>query len=130
MPRYFVLLILTAICLFGCTIDDEDRCPGGLEWNADVQACQEIKDLPDGGADGGYWEPCESNADCASYEADYCMVNPMSDEPGVCLFQDCDPTSCPQDSLCCDCSVLMMPVICIPEAIITGSALDTCDCAS
>jgi hypothetical protein len=130
MPRYFVLLILTAICLFGCTIDDEDRCPDGLEWNADVQACQDPVVLPDAGADGGYLAPCNGHPDCASYEADYCMYDPFGDEPGICLFQDCHPTSCPQDSLCCDCSGLAMPVICIPEAIITGSALDTCDCAS
>ena len=139
MPRYFVLLILTAICLFGCTIDDEDRCPDGLEWNSSVQACQDPVVLPDAGADGGFPDagadggflaPCGGHPDCASYEADYCLYDPTGDDPGICLVQDCTAGSCPQDSLCCDCSALAMPLICIPEAIITGSALDTCDCTS
>jgi hypothetical protein len=130
MPRYLVLIILTANCLFGCTISDEDRCPDGLEWNSTVQACQEIQVLPDGGADGGYLAECAGNEDCASFEADYCMYDPFGDDPGICLYQDCTANSCPAASVCCDCSVLMMPVICIPEAIIGGSALDTCDCAS
>ena len=94
-------------------------------------ACQEPADLPDAGGDasaGGYMEPCSGPGDCDAYEADYCLFDPSSDDPGICLYQDCDVDSCPAESVCCDCSNLMMPVICLPEAILGGTALDTCNC--
>jgi hypothetical protein len=133
MPKCLTAIIFTAIYLFGCTISDEDRCPDGLEWNGDIQVCQEIQELPDGGTGdasaGGYLEPCEGNEDCASYEADYCLYNPMGDDPGICLLQDCTAGSCPEDSLCCDCSGMMAPFICLPEQVAEDPEIEKyCDC--
>jgi hypothetical protein len=130
MLKHVFPVILATLFVLGCTIDDEDRCPGGLEWDPDILACREIADASAGDAgDDGYLTPCDGPGECDAYEADFCLYDPAGTVAGICVLQGCGEGTCPTDSLCCDCSGIGYPVICIPEAAVTGSLLETsCTC--
>ena len=64
----------------------------------------------------------------ADYEADYCLYDPTKDDPGICVFQDCEAGTCPAESLCCDCT--LFPVtLCLEDGVLSNPALEAaCDC--
>ena len=131
MPKYLTLATLTVAFVFGCTIDDDDRCPGGLYWDDIIKACRLVEEEPDGGPDAGddgYLSACNSQEECAAYEADYCLYDPTKDDPGICVFQNCEAGTCPGESLCCDCT--LFPVtLCLQEGVLSNPALDAaCEC--
>ncbi len=41
----------------------------------------------DGNLPSGYLEPCEKQGDCAAYEADNCLINPLEPEQSACVTQ-------------------------------------------
>jgi len=80
-------------------------------------------DAGEDGGDGGDASPtgmgvtCKEQGDCAGYDADYCAINPTTQEGG-CTIQDCtlSPDSCPKDWKCCDFpEAIAYPVMCIPQ---------------
>ncbi len=129
---YRILFLLFALYVTGCTIDDEDRCPGGYVYNTEYKACEEEDtssgdadsdsdadadadadtdvDADGGSGDGGdekesgLGEACEESADCEDYVADYCAVNPISGT-GYCTTKDCPANGdCESGYVCCDCA--------------------------
>ncbi len=144
----FLLILLVSL---GCTIADEDRCISGYTWNPNTRGCYEDTNeapvdtssdtlgLPDSGAgeagvgDGmnepsGFKESCVTQEDCASYEANYCLKNPTTPDPGMCTVQNCNVGECPDQAKCCDCTTITLPVLCIPEEALTDSILSSmCD---
>ena len=124
MLNYSTLAMLAVALLFGCTIDDEDRCPDGLFWDQDAGACHD-----------GYLAPCDAteedkNKDCQEYDADLCFYNQLDLEaPGMCVYQECTENGCPTDSQCCDCSLISFPDICLPDFLADDPSLaSVCDC--
>lgn len=117
-------LILVAVA--GCDIDDADRCSEGYHYDPKGLACKvceedqtwdpinyncvddpDTDDDADAGDDGGppsgLGEPCDSDEDCAEYEASMCAVNPLTQEGVYCTLADCTPADCPDGWQCCDC---------------------------
>lgn len=132
MPKYLTLTILAVALLFGCTIDDEDRCPSGYYWDGKIMACRVVEE--DAGAvdagDDGYLAQCRSQEECDVFESDlYCLYDPTKDEPGICVVQGCETAAtCPDDTLCCDCTVFPVTV-CLAEVVVDGTALEAaCEC--
>lgn len=83
-------------------------CSGGYACNTDAEPpfCQKPPD--------GLLAPCATDADCASFEADYCETSYAH----VCLIQDCSIEA--QDCgfpgfACCDFSGFGLPNLCVPE---------------
>ncbi len=153
MLKKALFIALGAVtCWASCTIDDGDRCLDGYEYDTKVRACTKIEtdtdsdtgpaDVPqdaggDSGANGdsagdlpsGYLEFCEKQEDCAAYEADYCLLNPQDAAQSACVTQNCIPGSCPLKSICCDCSMVTLPTMCLPEEATQDELLATmCDC--
>jgi hypothetical protein len=133
---FFVILSTIAVSWLGCSIDDGDRCPDGYfyvpeilaccvegeVYVADAGICREPPEPPDtetdeddGGADGGdpsgLWEPCNAQEECEGFDADYCAINPLTDE-GYCTIE-CEVGDCPDGSQCCDCTNEDYPIACI-----------------
>ena len=136
----------------GCEMSDGDRCPNGYHydpintvcevcaedevWNETTYACEADTDSgTDTGTGGeaptGLGEPCQSDADCAGYEADFCAVNPMSGD-GYCTIEDCALGECPAPYLCCDCteSTMLPPgFACLTEDDASlASSMGGCTC--
>lgn len=122
---YKPILLLTALAMAaGCEISDGDRCPDGYDWDAEVKACLEQDtdtgpdgdtdtDDPDAGTDGGdsdgLGEECFSDDECAGFDADHCVLNPLApSDPGYCSYEGCDTEDddCPSPYICCDCTGL------------------------
>jgi len=140
----FLMLLMGSL---GCTIADEDRCIDGYTWNPHTRGCYEdtnqavdtsgdTQGLADagagdaGGSDGmsepsGFKESCFTQEDCASYEANYCLKNPTTTDPGMCTVQDCAVGTCPDNAKCCDCTTITLPVLCIPEEALADSILSS-----
>ena len=132
MAKYTTTLFLAAMVGFGCTIADEDRCPSGLYWDGDIMACRLIEDSPEGGLDAGddgYLAPCSGAEECEDYAADYCLYDPTKpQEPGICVFQNCEAGTCPAESQCCDCS-LFPATLCLPDVVLSDPVLEAaCEC--
>ncbi|MDD5306173.1 MAG: hypothetical protein PHU25_02520 [Deltaproteobacteria bacterium] len=113
------------LLLIGCTPSDSERCQSGYLFHPENGSCQPIEDggtdsetsnldagnpdagNPDGGDTGdlptGLGESCTDNEQCADYEADYCAINPLTQE-GFCTVENCtvSPDDCPQGYRCCD----------------------------
>ncbi len=148
--KALLIAILVLVYWSSCTMDDEDRCLSGYDWDPDGLTCRKIeRDTDtgpaevaqdaggDSGATGnsdsdlptGYLETCGVQEDCAVYEADYCLINPTEPEQSVCVTQNCTPGNCPEGSMCCDCSALTYPAMCLPDEALVDSPLATmCDC--
>lgn len=118
-------LAIVLLMTNSCTIDDEDRCPGGYVYNPEYKACEEEDtgggdtdtdtdtdaDLDGGTGDGGGDEKqsglgvaCDDSQDCADYVANFCAVNPISGT-GYCTTKDCPASGdCENGYVCCDCT--------------------------
>ncbi len=152
MNKALLITIWFSVYWSSCTVDDEDRCLNGYDWDPEVLTCRKIEKDTDtstaatdvaqdagedsgttGDSDGnlpsGYLEPCEKQGDCAAYEADYCLINPLEPEQSACVTQNCTPGSCPAGSICCDCTTVTYPIMCLPDEATAESLLTTmCDC--
>ncbi len=105
----------------------------------------------DGGADGtvedtdtdtgdvfdGIGTPCADDAACASFNTDYCAVNPLTGE-GYCSAMDCDSGGCPDGYKCCDCTNSQSPlpgvvvpqvVACLTDDDVTLVEMANCTCS-
>ena len=112
--------------VIGCSIDDGDRCPDGYHYDPEGLAClvcaedetwdpvnyacvgtsdsdSDVDAGDDGGPPTGLGEPCDSDEDCAEYEASMCAINPLTEEGVYCTLEDCTPADCPEGWQCCDC---------------------------
>jgi hypothetical protein len=131
MILYCWILICTA-----CAMDDSDRCSGDLLWNRETLTCVAAPEdagtdsdhsndptdagLSDGSTTGteGLNEPCHGNQDCASFDEDYCVINPLQpDQEGYCTITDCTKGNCPDGYQCCDCTNQAgYPIACFKDA--------------
>ncbi len=125
------------ILVTSCAIPDNERCGDGYFYDVEKKACKEIKSTDtgtdtenkDGGVhdsgaeDAGYTPPtgmgeyCESQEDCADYEADYCVLDPFT-QAGGCTIKNCteEPDNCPPGWTCCNFpDSFMYPDICMPD---------------
>jgi hypothetical protein len=141
MQKICLLYLAGAFLLFGCTIDDEDRCPSGYEYITKDKICQQIVDAgeeEDAGDPGdagelpeGFWKTCGSEGDCAGSDADFCVA--MPGEGGNCTYTGCDPdvAPCPSGYICCNCTAFAFigEVLCGPVAWADSSFMSSqCDC--
>ncbi len=161
ISRIALSLFGSAALVAGCTMSSGDRCPSGYHWDPDNTVCKKCDEdevwdtegyecLPDsdtgtgtgGGTDtdtesdsggvSGMGESCSSDDDCSDYDADYCAINPMTQE-GYCTIDDCAPGGCPAGYQCCDCSEsTLLPQIsaCISEDevdLVEGMGGCTCE---
>ncbi|MCP4604362.1 MAG: hypothetical protein GY847_28210 [Proteobacteria bacterium] len=139
MHRPIYMSLWVVLVTGACQIDDEDRCLDGYRYTTTSKTCvpedsdsdtgtetepDTDTETSDGGSaeDGGeeftgFGELCSNQQQCADYKADYCAIDPTSGE-GHCTFKDCDATSCPESSTCCDCTKMGMPVFCIPDEVV------------
>ena len=62
--------------------------------------------------------PCTSDADCSSFEADYCELWVSR----TCLVKDCDPVAnnCSEGWLCCDYADYGLPSLCVNSELAGG----------
>ncbi|MFC1641870.1 hypothetical protein ACFL5O_04150 [Myxococcota bacterium] len=63
--------------------------------------------------------PCQSEADCADFDANYCELMVSS----TCLVKDCDttdPNACSEGHHCCDFAAFGLPSLCISAALSGG----------
>jgi hypothetical protein len=103
----FSFLLALALASPACHLPDDNRCDDGqlFDGTACIAPDTDSDVSADAGADAGFtgmMEPCATQADCAEYEATYCLTQ-MPDS-NVCLIPDCsaDPDDCPSPYLCCD----------------------------
>jgi hypothetical protein len=70
---------------------------------------------PDGAKPTGEDQPCQSDADCARFDASFCDVFVT----GTCLVRGCTvaPDNCYQGKECCDLSDFGLPTLCIAEGV-------------
>jgi hypothetical protein len=63
----------------------------------------------------GQKETCTSTADCARFDAQYCVV-----QLNMCIVRDCEPDSCDPDWTCFDLSQILPgePKVCAPNELI------------
>ncbi|MGO8995025.1 MAG: hypothetical protein ACLQVI_17050 [Polyangiaceae bacterium] len=90
-----------------------------------------------GGAVSGLGTSCVSSADCASFEANYCLVSPNGGFPSFCTYTHCTVAICGASYGCCDCSASPLsevntypPGVCVLPT--TAAALPSygCTCES
>lgn len=136
--------LLAALAFSGCSVADEDRCVDGYYWAEEYLSClpdpegdtdtETGTDDPDAGPDDGgtelgLGEECSGDPDCASFEADYCITNPMApDDPGYCTIESCVAADCPDGWQCCDCTGLGWVQACMDDANATTAAAYGCTC--
>ncbi len=152
MRNYLLTTIGVALYWSSCTVDVEDRCLKGYDWDPEVLTCRPaethtdtdtgpaevVQDAGDdsgatedstGDLPSGYLEYCQTQGDCAAYDADYCLVNPLDPAQSACVTQNCTPGSCPAGSICCDCTSVTYPIMCLPDEATEEQLLTTmCDC--
>lgn len=147
-------LSLGALAMVGCTIDDEDRCPEGFQFEKITLSCHPIPQESEGDSSGGedtgkdkdtndagdgpsgLGEPCAGDPGAcaaAGYEADYCVVNPLEQDKAYCSSRDCTADSCEKGYRCCDCTnSMVLPKLsaCLKDADadLAGSAAGGCQC--
>lgn len=153
--------VLTAMCLTGCVVDDSDRCLDDAVWSEEERACipkpvvSDTDTTPTGdsessvdttpadtnpgdsdttdGEGSGLGENCTGDDSCATYQASYCLKDPMApNDPGICSVPNCTASDCGADFACCDCtSSALVPwptPVCAPagDAGTLGSVGCTC----
>jgi hypothetical protein len=141
MKKTCLSYIISVFLLFGCTIDDDDRCPDGYEYLPDQSICYEQvdggDDLPptDSGPDN-FGDPCETDSDCSGGTAEYCLVSGGvgGGREGICSYLDCDSDGpeCPAEYTCADCSQSGLPgfevVVCMPDSMLESPVIgNACD---
>ena len=128
MSRTGILIFFSTAALFaaGCEIEDADRCGGGFTYedgscvpvDTDTGADTDEPDASPDGGDGpsGLGETCSGDADCAGYEADYCLIS-YGETEGYCTVQGCavDPDDCPDGYGCCDFTIGGVPNFCAED---------------
>ena len=108
-----ILCTVWAVALISC-IDDDDRC-GDLKWDETNRWCAGEIDTSaldtgtgagtDTATDSGpppvLGEVCNSDADCAKYNANYCLLATGRDN--FCTLKNCSatPNNCPSGYTCC-----------------------------
>lgn len=102
-----ILCTVWAVALISC-IDDDDRC-GDLKWDETNRWCAgEIDTTPavvdtatDSGSAPVLGEVCNSDADCAQYNANYCLL--ATGQDNFCTLKNCSttPNNCPSGYTCC-----------------------------
>ena len=64
---------------------------------------------------------CTGDADCAGFDADYCVIADPADpeQKRVCLFQGCDKPGkeCPTGLQCCAFPFAPQKTVCLPEVV-------------
>lgn len=139
MPVMILVMIFGAV---GCTIDDDDRCLSGYQYDSAARICRPLdtdsvsgpKNGSDTGSDEaetdegprGYGETCTDPGGCAAFDADYCLLDPGKGE-GICTVQGCLPGECPAGSKCCDCTNIERPVLCLYDDIVDSIMGKVCN---
>jgi hypothetical protein len=143
MQKICLLYLAGAFLLFGCTIDDEDRCPSGYEYIVKDKICflivedageepeEDAGEEPDGSLPEGFWDTCNSEGDCSNPDADFCVAMPGED--GNCTYTGCDPDvdPCPSGFICCNCTAFSFigEVLCGPAEWADSAFMSSqCDC--
>jgi hypothetical protein len=109
-----ILCTVWAVALISC-IDDDDRC-GDLKWEetnlwcaGEMDTSTAVVDTTGPGTDTAtdsmpapiLGEVCNSDADCAQYNANYCL--PAQGQDNFCTLKNCSatPNNCPSGYSCC-----------------------------
>ena len=145
---FSAVIILWALSSAACTMDDADRCPDGYFYMEDLYACcnsethmpsedgQSCIPIPvdsgvtdsgaaDGGGLSGFEEPCTTHADCADFDATYCLMGE------ICTIESCDTVGCPTDYTCCGpCPTSENKQVCVPDDSVGLAETFGCPCAS
>ena len=116
-----LMLIIATAAVFGLTacFYDPDRSKIAEEEDA---GAEDAGPVDAGAASDWPWSglgmACtEGGQECVEYDADYCLSDPSyPDEPGRCTVKQCDLKGCPDLYQCCDCSLLGMEIMCVPES--------------
>ena len=140
MIRRLAALNIILFLFLACTFSDDERCADGFVFYKPYWGClpadggndqdastDQETDFPtdqekDGGDDSGttttgLGESCTKEGDCANYQANYCVINPLEPgEPGYCTYSNCKPQSCPVSYQCCDCSAFGFWIACVTSA--------------
>lgn len=147
-PQIGLVLVLI-VCGISCNVPLDKKCVKGYLYDHDLHVClpdgddeetDTDTDKEDGGVvdvDGGCLEPgsfsgvnesCKEQFQCEDYDADFCLVDPLSGEGG-CVLTGCDKSACPCGYSCCDCSSIGLPIFCVPEEVVTEMESYTCQCS-
>ena len=100
--------------------DDEEKDTGdaGIEDDA---GCPSVESF------SGVSEPCKEDEQCEEYDADFCLVDPATNQGG-CVLTGCDSFTCPCEFACCDCSVFGYPIFCAPDEAVPELESYSCQC--
>ncbi|HTQ44760.1 MAG TPA: hypothetical protein VMI75_18495, partial [Polyangiaceae bacterium] len=88
-------------------------------------------------ASTGLGSTCQSDADCKSGRATYCLKDPTqpTTDPGICSIPHCQASDCTSAYGCCDCSAALItglkawPAgVCVPAADVTTIEKFGCTC--
>ncbi len=137
-----LLLGTLLICLASCVPEDDERCRNGFYFEMNTGCLKEIDTATDteedaeddagitdsgpGNSPTGLGVECETDAECAGYDADFCAHDPTAPGgPGACTIKDCAgiPDKCPDDLglACCRFEAVGgYPSMCIPETEIAN----------
>ena len=121
-----LLWCLAVICFCGCSMDDDDRCVDGYDYDPETKSCLLEVDV------SCLWEQCAvGGTDCDGCEADFCVNNPLgdTDAPGFCTIENCEPKGCPRGYQCCDCSAVDWVVACFSDQYAALAGANGCDCS-
>lgn len=127
----------------GCAFDAESSqaCPGyvtpGLDSGVPPGPAGDAGADAEGGAeagkDTGLGAPCTGAQDCASHEANYCLISPNNSFTPFCTLTGCTAKACGASYVCCNCKASPVPqLVAFPANICVlpklGAALPTFGC--
>ncbi len=130
--------VVATVFFASCAIPDDERCGDDFFYDEETKSCKQTTPADtgddteeedggpqDSGADDagdaistGMGEYCESDEDCAGYDADFCALDPFT-QAGGCTIKNCieEPDNCPPGWVCCNFpDGFMYPDICMPES--------------
>ena len=92
-----------------------------IHCNEANRGCRETEEFT------GLDKECLTSGECSALDADFCMLDPQTDE-GVCVVTDCDTSVCPCGYSCCDCQGSSLPTFCLPEDSVKEMEDFGCNC--
>jgi hypothetical protein len=123
---------LLALLAAGCLLDEDDKCGENQVLTANGLRCVcadgyvvspdggcAVAPPPDANGPTGVGTPCTSDADCATFDADYCELAVSK----TCLVKNCtrSPNSCATGRDCCDFSHTAgfesLPTLCLAQGL-------------
>jgi hypothetical protein len=108
----------TLFFVWGCALDDSDRCVQGFVYHTESRTCIPVDTASedsgmsqDGSIPNGFGQPCVDDDACAAYDEDYCVIDPLTQTGKYCSLTDCTPGGCPNGYSCCDCTLTPLDII-------------------